>query len=104
MEIKNIFILLLIFYLLSIFQTSFLVHFDIKGIVPNLIVIAVFVLNILEGPEKETGIFAALVAGFLWDIFSEKFIGYHILILTLFSISIKVILRNYVRVQITKKA
>jgi len=59
-------------------------------------------LNILEQPEKNNGIFGAVISGFFWDIFSNKLIGFHILILLGLSILIKVILRNYLQQNIWK--
>ena len=100
---KNLIIPTLFFYFLTLFQTSFMVHFSIRGIVINLILVAIFLINILETPEKNTGIFAAGVAGFFWDIFSEKFISFHILILIFLALLIKVIFSRYVRVKIFER-
>jgi len=102
--IKNLILLIIFFYFLTIFQTSFLAHFSIKGIVINFILITIFLLNILEVPEKNTGIFAALVAGFFWDIFSDNLIGFHVLILIFLALLIKIILARYVRVKIFQRA
>lgn len=101
---KNIILLLIFFYLLFIFQTSFLVHFPIRGWVFNLIFIVIILFNILEKPEKNNGILAAVILGFFWDIFSEKFIGYHILILVFLALLIKTILVRYVRIKIFQKS
>ena len=102
--IKNLILLIIFFYFLTIFQTSFLSHFSIKGIVINFILVAIFLINLLEAPEKNTGIFAALVAGFFWDIFSDNFIGFHIIILIFLALLIKTILSRYVRVKIFQRA
>lgn len=101
---KNIILLLLFFYLLFIFQTSFLVHFPLKGYIINLLLIVTFLFNILEAPEKNKGVFAAGIVGFFWDIFSEKFIGYHVLILVILAFLIKTILVRYVRIKIFQRA
>jgi rod shape-determining protein MreD len=101
---KNILIIILLTYIFFIFQTSFLVHFDIKRIVPNLVLIAVFLMNILENPESYNGILVAVIFGFFWDIFSEKFIGFHILILTFIAFLIKAILKRYVRLHVAEKS
>lgn len=90
--------------MLVLFQTSFLVHLNVAGIIPNLILIIVFLLNLLEKAQKNDGIFGAAISGFFWDIFSEKFIGFHILILISLAILIKLILKRYVRIQIIKRA
>ena len=97
--IKNLIILTIFFYFLALFQTSFLVHFSIRGVVINLILVSIFLINILEAPKKNSGIFSAFMAGFFWDTFSEKFIGFHILILIFFALVIKIIFSRYVRVK-----
>ena len=104
MTIKNFFIFIIILYFLFIFQASFMAHFDIKGVVINIALITLFLLNILEPPEKNNGIFAAGIFGFFWDIFSEKFIGFHILILVFLAFLIKTILVRYVRIKIFQRA
>lgn len=100
---KNLILLLLLFYLLFIFQTSFWVHFPLKGYIINLILIVLLLFNILEAPEKNKGILAAGIVGFFWDIFSEKFIGFHILILVILALLIKTILVRYVRIKIFER-
>jgi len=96
--VKNILILLLAFYILALFQTSFLVHFNISGIIPNIIFILVIIINIFEKPEKKTGFSAAFIGGFFLDVFSSHPIGFNILILFSATLFIKVILRRYVRI------
>jgi len=101
---KNFILLTIIFYFLTLFQTSFLVHFSVKGVVINLVLVVLFLINILEAPEKNSGVYAAGIAGFLWDIFSEKFIGFYIVILIFLSLAIKIIFARYVRVKIFQRA
>ena len=94
---KKILILIIFFYILALLQTSFLIHFNFFKITPNLILITVLLLNLLEEPRKNTGIFGAVISGFFWDVFSDRLIGCHVLILVGLAILIKVILRNYLR-------
>ncbi|KPJ56416.1 hypothetical protein AMJ49_04900 [Parcubacteria bacterium DG_74_2] len=101
--IRKLAIIILFFYVLALLQTSFLVNFGINGMIPNLILISVILINIFEKPEKKYGIFSAFIGGFFLDIFSERFIGFEILILTAIACFIKLILKKYVRVQITKR-
>ena len=98
-------ILIPLFYILTLFQTSFLTHFNIflegfLGWTPNLVLIAVILITIFENPDSRTnlGVEAAFVGGFFLDIFSENFIGFHILILIILAFFIKFILRKYVRI------
>lgn len=100
---KKFLILILLFYLLALFEASFLIHFEKLSRVPSLILILIILLNFLEKPEKNPGIFSAFIGGFFWDIFSSRPIGFHILILIILAIFIKLILSKYVRIQITKR-
>lgn len=93
---RRILIFTLFFYFLALWQSSFLAHFPIFNIIPNLILIAVILINILEGPKNYSGIFAAFAGGFFLDIFSAGFIGFYVLILVAAAVLIKIILRNYV--------
>ncbi len=99
----------LLFYILVLFQTSFLIHFNIfleggfLGWTPNLILITIILINLFEHPEKSFGIFSGFIGGFFLDIFSENFIGFHILILVGLAMVIKFILRNYVRLPAIKR-
>ncbi len=87
---------LLILYFLTLFQTSFLVHFQIAGYTLNLVLVLVLAWNFLEDWKRFQGIFVALAGGLFLDIFSGHFIGFNILILVLMSLAIKIILKRYV--------
>ena len=93
---KKILILILFFYILVLWQTSFLIHFNILGITPNLALILVVLINLFEKPEDFSGIFSAFAGGFFLDIFSSSPIGFYTLILLALAIFIKMILRKYV--------
>lgn len=92
-----------LFFLLALLQTSFFVHFRVFGIMPNFLLLAVLIVNIFESPRDLTGIYLALFAGFLWDIFSSEFIGYHILVLVCVAVLIKFVLFQYVRIPTFKR-
>ena len=94
--IRRILILTLFFYLLALLQTSFLVHFRMLGFVPNIIFIAVILINLFEKPKKYSGLYAGFIGGLFLDIFSSAFIGFYMLILIAVSLFIKIILRKYV--------
>lgn len=99
---KKILILIPFFYILTLFQTSFFTHFNIfleggfLGWALNLILIAVILITVFD-PRTKIGVGAAFFGGFFLDIFSENFIGFHILILVILAFFIKFILRKYVR-------
>ena len=101
---RKFLILILSFYILALFQTSFLVHFDILGYVLNFILIATILINLFENPQKNLGITSAFIGGFFLYIFSENFLGFYVLILLGVSLFIKFILRKYVRIPTIKRA
>jgi len=84
-----ILILIAVFYILTLFQSSFLVHFNISGVVPNLVLILVCLLSFFEKPNQHLGIFGAIIGGFFLDIFSNSFIGISIIVLIIISFFIK---------------
>jgi len=104
--IKKIIFLVLLFYFLVLIQTSFLVHLNWQGIVPNLVLIALIFINLFERPEKKIGIISGFFGGFYLDIFSISsygFFGFYTLISLSLSLFIKFILRKHVRFPIIKK-
>lgn len=101
--IKKILILIFVLYFLIIFQTSFLVHFNVAGLTLNLATAFVIIWNFLESPKKKTGIILAFIGGFFLDIFSSHFIGFNVLILLTFSVFIKYFLKKYVRIPFFEK-
>lgn len=87
------------FYFLVLFQTSFLVHFNVAGFIPNFALLAVLFLTFFEA-KKNSAILAAVAAGFFLDILSSQFIGYNVLVLLGIAIFIKIIFKKYVRIPI----
>lgn len=100
---KKILISIIVFYFLVLIQTSFLVHFTIFDAVPNIVLILVIVWNILEKRKNHLGVINALMGGFFLDIFSNRFIGFYILILVGLAILIKLIFKRYVRIPFIDK-
>ncbi|XOA43167.1 MAG: rod shape-determining protein MreD [Candidatus Nealsonbacteria bacterium] len=92
--VKKIIFLFFFFYFLTLLQTSFLARFF--SFLPNLVLITIILINLFEGQKDNLGIFAALGGGFFLDIFSEKFLGYYILISLSISLFIKLILKRYI--------
>jgi len=87
--IKKTLLLIAVFYILVLLQSSFLVHFNISGTVLNLILILVCLLSFFEKPNEYQGIFGAVIGGFFLDIFSNSFIGISIITLVVISFFIK---------------
>jgi cell shape-determining protein MreD len=96
---KNL-ILFLTFYILILFQTSFLIVFAVKGRVPNLVLFFLFWLTFFISSLKRkdsilTGVsWETFFAGFFLDIFSAHFIGFSVLILFLNVFLIEKVLKN----------
>lgn len=87
--IKNILILIFFFYFLVLIQGGFLIHFNILGKIPNLVLIFLFIFLFLEEPRSNFGFFSALLAGFFLDLYSGNFFGQNILILLILSYLLK---------------
>jgi rod shape-determining protein MreD len=95
---RNIFLLTFGFYVLILFQTSFLVHFNIMGVIPNFMLLAVALINFIEEPQKKLGIFAGFLGGFFLDIFSSNFLGFYILISLAIALFFKYAIRRHIRI------
>lgn len=93
---KKVLILILFFYILALFQTSFLVHFRLL----NFLLILVIFINLFERTGGNSGLFSALIGGFFLDIFSERLLGFHILILLLLAFLIKMVLKRYIQLPV----
>ena len=100
---KKIIIFIILFYFLALIQTSFMVHFSIWGLIPNLIFLSVVIWNIFEKSNNNFGIYQAFAAGFFLDIFSSRIIGFNIIILISLAIVIKLFLKSYVRIPFLEK-
>ena len=104
--IKKIIFFILIFYILTLIQASFLVHFKVLGIIPNFVLITVIFINIFNSSQWQK-ISSAVIGGFYLDIFSLSnmggFFGFWTLILLGFSLFLKIILKKYVRFPVARK-
>lgn len=94
---RQTFIIIFLFYFFTLLQSSFLIHFVVRGILPNFVFILIILLNLLEKPQNSSGLLAAFFGGFFLDIFSTFPLGTQTLIFTGIAIFIKVILKKYIR-------
>ncbi len=101
-RMKKIFTSIAVIYLLIIFQTSFLTHFELCRYSPNLAIIFVVFFNFFEKQEEKNGLMIAGVCGFLLDIFSGKPFGFYTAILLIASLIIKVIVKKYLYLKPSK--
>ena len=95
---RNALLLVSAFYILVLLQTSFLVPFNIFGITPNFLILAVVLINFFEKPERKLGIVSGFFGGIFLDIFSGTFLGFYTAILLAAAFFIKYILRSYIRI------
>ncbi len=104
--IKKTLFFILIFYILTLIQTAFLVHFNVSGITPNFVLITVIFINLFS-PSHWQKAFSAVIGGFYLDIFSLNnaggFFGFYTLILLGLSLFLKIILGKYVRLPVIQK-
>ena len=102
--IKKTLFLILLSYVLVLFQASFLVHFQIAGMVVNLVFISVLLWNFFEREESVFGVVHAFFGGLFLDIFSQRLIGFHIVILVAIALFLKFIFKRYVRIPFLERA
>jgi len=87
---KKALILFLFFYILSLIQTSFLIHFQsFIGQIPNLILISAILFFFLEDPKKSFSFFVAFLGGFFIDLWSNQFLGTSIVLLIILAFILK---------------
>jgi len=72
---KKDFLIIILFYFLALIQSSFLSHFAIRGVSPNLILITVLLFCLFESPEGSLGKSSGFSGGFFLDVFSASPLG-----------------------------
>ncbi|MCX6764161.1 MAG: rod shape-determining protein MreD [Candidatus Nealsonbacteria bacterium] len=82
------------FFFLVIFQTSFLNHFSLWGVLPNFILIFLILLNFLENSRENSGLVLAGFSGFLLDFFSGLQFGVCFLTFIFLALLIKKFLKS----------
>ena len=106
--IKKIIAIGVFFYFLALLETSFFAHFTFLNVLPSFTLLAVALINLLESPSKNLGLWAALLGGFFLDIFAGDmmgfgFFGFYILLSLLIAFCIKYLFRQYVRIPVIKR-
>lgn len=95
---KKFFVILIFFYFLAMIQSSFLGHFAIRGVSPNLILITVLLLILFERPKSHFGKVSGFLAGFYLDIFSSFALGVATFSLGLTGLISKRVLQQFKRI------
>jgi len=82
MNVKKLLILIVLFYFLALLQSSFLIHFNLFGAVPNLVFILFFMLVFFEKNKQPVQLesyysvaYTAIIAGIFLDFFSYTYLG-----------------------------
>ena len=91
------FILSILFAILTLLQTTLLVHIPIFGIVPNFVFIIVIIFAFLEMSHEVTSFWYAVVGGIFLDLFSANFFGLWTLALLISVFLVKFVVKSYVR-------
>jgi rod shape-determining protein MreD len=75
-------IIIFLFYLFAILQTSFFIYFNLFGVVPNLVFILFFLIVFFSKKNNYySTIFFGVLAGILLDIFSVNTLGISVIFL-----------------------
>lgn len=87
--------MVIFFYFLTLAQVSWPL--------PNLVLAAVLLINILEPSRGKIGLIAAISGAFFLDVFSGKFFGFWIITLVGVAIALKYLLKKYVNFELNAK-
>jgi len=93
---RNFFLLLIIFYFLTLFQISFLNFLKVQ---PNFIFI-LFLFILIFGKSNNFKVLSAFLAGLFLDIFSNLILGTTIMTFLLIYFLIKIILDNFRKINL----
>jgi len=94
---KKDLLLILLIYFLVLFQQSFLLHFAVYGMIPNLVLVLVFILNI---SGHKSGLALSFFAGLILDIYSGMPLGVSGLLFLIMAILIKKSLKFFQKLNI----
>ena len=93
----------LAFYLLLLWQESFLAHFSFLWGLPSLVIVTMILINLFEEQRGKTGLILAVPAGLLLDLHSGKPFGLSVLLLLTTAFLIKLTVKRYVRVPFAQR-
>lgn len=92
---KKYFIIVILFYLSTLLQNSFFIHFNLFGVSPNLVFILFFLLIFFSVGARHRWypgweeIFFAVTAGILLDIFFHAYLGMSVVLLIIVAFLLK---------------
>jgi len=82
-------LIVLAFYFISLIQNSFLSHFIVFGVTPNLLLALVCLNTFLDESQSCSGLVSAISAGAFLDILNGSFLGVSILAMLLVCLFIR---------------
>jgi rod shape-determining protein MreD len=85
---KKLLLVVLLFYLFALMQNSFLIHFNLFGVSPNLVFILYFLFVFFSKEHLESFIYA-IIAGTLLDLFWYNYLGPSIIFLIFIAFLLK---------------
>ncbi|MEA3453097.1 MAG: hypothetical protein U9Q96_02045 [Patescibacteria group bacterium] len=85
----NIIFSLILFYFLALVQTSFLVHYEIRGSLLNIVFLLIILFNFFDENENKLGLVVGITGGFYLDVFCSSYPG----LFTLLGIAIALLVR-----------
>ena len=86
---QKILAIIFLFYLFTLLQVSFFVHFAFLGIVPNLIFILFSLFLFFSEDGMYQILFLSIIAGLCLDVFSYSYMGQSVVILAVVGILFK---------------
>lgn len=92
---KNTVFLFIFFGILGFSQVSFLPHFPIAGIVPNVFLLCFILFAALEKTDSIRWVALAVACGILLDSTSSPFIGFWPVLLLAFGFLVQMIKQRY---------
>ena len=98
----KIILLLAALYLLVLLQVGLFPHFVSFALYRYFVIIFIILITFFERTGGKLSFTAALVGGFLTDVFSSGFMGVYIFLFFALVFAIKLILRRYVRFPLAK--
>jgi len=93
--IKKIIGISFLFYTLTVIQSSFLVHFIYC--LPSLVLVSVLIINLKEEQKENFGLASGLIGGFFLDIYSDKCIGYYVVMFFIMGLFLKLVIKRILR-------
>lgn len=105
--IKKSLVFIILFCVIALLTTSFLVHFDFLRSTSSMILTLFTIFSFVYFARQKKYLrewqriccefSPAFGIGFFWDIFSGSFLGFHVLILLALIVFVKFIFKNYIQ-------